>query len=316
MKLNLAQTGKPKAKRNPITATGFMKNIDLYLLLLPGLIYILIFKYIPMGGLAIAFQEFNIFDGIRGSEWVGFEHFIKLFRSEDFYIVLRNTLVISLYKLILIFPIPIFIAVVLNEVKNMAFKKTVQTIIYLPHFLSWVIISGLFASILSPTGGIVNEVIKMLGGEPIMFMADKRFFRGVLVLSSAWQGVGWTAIVYIAAIAGIDPTLYESAIIDGAGRIKQIIYITLPCISSTIVLMLILRLGHILSGDKEQVLMMYNPVVYEVGDIIETYVYRLGLGKMEYSFSTAVGLFNSLVGFILVTLGNKTSKKLVQDSIW
>lgn len=316
MRFNLARTSRQAMGVKPLSTKAFAKNIDLYFLLIPGLIYLIIFRYIPMGGLVIAFQDFNIFDGIRGSEWVGFQNFIKLFKSEDFYIVFRNTLVISLYKLIFIFPIPIFVAVVLNEIKCITFKKTVQTIVYLPHFLSWVIISGLFTSILSPTGGIVNEVVKLLGSDPIMFMADKSYFRGVLVFSSAWQGVGWTAIVYIAAIAGIDPTLYESAIIDGAGRIKQIIYITLPCISSTIVLMLILRLGNILSGDKEQVLMMYNPVVYEVGDIIETYVYRLGLGKMEYSFSTAVGLFNSLVGFILITLGNKTSKKLVQDSIW
>lgn len=292
------------------------KNLDLYLILIPGLVYILIFKYIPMGGLIIAFQDFNIFEGIRGSEWVGFQHFAKLFRSEEFYMVFRNTLLISLYKLVFIFPIPIIVALILNETRCALFKKSIQTIIYLPHFLSWVIISGLFINILSPTGGMVNEIIKCLGGEPVMFMADNRYFRSILVLSSAWRGVGWTAIVYIAAIAGIDPAMYESAVIDGAGRIKQIIYITLPSISSTIVLMLILRLGNILQGDKEQVLMMYNPIVYEVGDIIETYVYRLGLGKMEYSFSTAAGLFNSLVGLILICSGNIISKKLVQKSIW
>lgn len=315
MKTNLGNS--LSIKQNRVNKSNvFLKNFDLYLLLIPGLIFLIIFKYVPMGGLIIAFQDYNIFDGIRGSEWVGFEHFIKLFKSEDFYKVFRNTLIISVYKLVIIFPIPIFVALVLNEIRSLAFKKVVQTIVYLPHFLSWVIISGLFVNILSPTGGIVNELIKIFGGDPIMFMGSNKYFRGVLVASSAWQGVGWTAIVYIAAIAGIDPTLYESALMDGAGRIKQIIYITLPSITSTIVLMLILRLGNILTGDKEQILMMYNPVVYEVGDIIETYVYRMGLGKMEYSFSTAVGMFNSLVGFILITLGNSISKKLTNSSIW
>jgi putative aldouronate transport system permease protein len=316
LKTNTRNIIEKGCSSRPAFMKSLMKNMDLYLLLVPGFIYILIFKYIPIAGLIIAFQEYNIFDGIKGSEWVGFQHFIKIFHSEDFFIVFRNTLLISIYKLIIIFPIPIVIAILLNESRWMPFKKTVQTIIYLPHFLSWVIISGIFINILSPSGGIVNEVIKWFGGQSVMFMADNRYFRSVLVSSSAWQGVGWTTIVYIAAIAGIDPTLYESAVIDGAGRIKQIIYITLPNIASTVVLMLILRLGHILSGDKEQVLMMYNPIVYKVGDIIETFVYRIGLGKMEYSFSTAVGLFNSFVGFALICIGNIISKKLVQKSIW
>lgn len=292
------------------------KNLDLYLLMIPGLVFLLIFKYTPMYGVLIAFQEFNVFKGIGGSSWVGLSHFNKLFHSDDFYLVLRNTLLISVYKIVFLFPVPIFIAVVLNEVKKMLFKRTIQTIIYLPHFLSWVIIGGLFVNILSPSGGVVNQVIQAFGGEPISFMMDNRWFRSVLILSAGWKEVGWSAIIYIAAISGIDQEMYEAALIDGAGRIKQIIHITIPSILSTIVLMLILRLGSVLDAGLEQVLVMYNPAVYETSDIIGTFVYRTGLGKMDYSFSTAVGLFNSVVGLILVMSGNYFSKKLVQKSIW
>lgn len=292
------------------------KNLDLYLLMVPGLVFLLIFKYTPMYGVLIAFQEFNVFKGIGGSPWVGLSHFNKLFHSDDFYLVLRNTLLISVYKIVFLFPVPIFIAVVLNEVKKMLFKRTIQTIIYLPHFLSWVIIGGLFVNILSPSGGVVNQVIQAFGGEPVAFMMDNHWFRSVLVLSAGWKEVGWSAIIYIAAISGIDQEMYEAALIDGAGRIKQIIHITIPSILSTIVLMLILRLGSVLDAGLEQVLVMYNPAVYETSDIIGTFVYRTGLGKMDYSFSTAVGLFNSIVGLILVMSGNYFSKKLVQKSIW
>lgn len=291
-------------------------NADLYLLMLPGLLYLIIFKYVPMYGTVIAFQDFNIFDGIAGSKWVGIQHFQKLFQSQEFYSVFRNTLFISFYKIFFLFPFPIFVAVVLNEVKNMFFKRSIQTVIYLPHFLSWVIISGLFINILSPSGGLVNNILEAFGVKPISFMMDNHFFRGVLVFTAGWKETGWNAIVYIAAIAGIDYELYEAASMDGAGRIRQIIHITLPGIASTIVLMFILRLGMILEAGTEQILMMYNPVVYEVGDVIGTYVYRMGLGKVDYSFSTAVGLFNSVVGFIMVITGNAVSKKLINRSIW
>lgn len=291
-------------------------NLDLYLLMIPGLVFLLLFKYTPMYGVLIAFQDFNIFDGIAGSQWVGLQNFNKLFHSEEFYAVFRNTLFISFYKIVILFPIPIFIAVLLNEIKKMFFKRTIQTIIYLPHFLSWVIIAGLFVNILSPSGGLVNNIIKAFGGEPVSFLMDNRFFRGVLVFTAGWKEAGWNAIIFIAAIAGIDQELYEAAMMDGAGRIKQMVYITIPGIASTIVLMFILRLGNVLEAGTEQILMMYNPVVYKTGDVIGTYVYRVGLGKMDYSFSTAVGLFNSVVGFILIITGNTMSKKFVQKGIW
>lgn len=309
------QFGNKIKRQNAFLRTS-NKNLDMYLLLIPGLLFLALFKYTPMYGIIIAFKDFNIFKGIAASEWVGMHYFNKLFTSSEFYGVFINTLLISMYKLVFIFPAPIFIAILLNEIANLKFKKTIQTIIYLPHFLSWVIIAGLFANILSPSGGLVNNLIRALGGQPITFMMDNAWFRSVLVFSAGWKEVGWSAIVFIAAISGIPQEMYESATIDGAGRIKQIIYITIPGISSTIVLMLILKLGHVLEAGTEQILVMYNSVVYETADVIGTYVYRVGLGKMEYSFSTAVGLFNSVVGFILIITGNAVSKKISQKSIW
>ncbi|WP_150275499.1 ABC transporter permease [Paenibacillus tepidiphilus] len=286
------------------------------MLLIPGLLFLLLFKYTPLYGVLIAFQEFNIFDGIRGSEWVGLEQFRKLMESEEFAQVFTNTLLISVYKIVLLFPIPIFIALVLNEVRLMAFKRTIQTIIYLPHFLSWVIISGLFITILSTSGGLVNNIIEWFGGEPVGFFVDNRYFRSLLVFTAGWKEVGWNAIVFIAAIAGIEQEQYEAAAIDGAGRIRRMLHISLPGILPTIVLMFILRLGSVLDAGTEQILTMYNPVVYETGDVIGTFVYRIGLGKMDYSFSTAVGLFNSVVGFILIISGNYFSRKFLKRGIW
>lgn len=291
-------------------------NRDYYVLLIPGLIFLILFKYTPMYGVVIAFQDFNIFDGISGSRWVGMEQFNKLIHSEEFAKVFINTLLISVYKIVILFPLPIFIALVLNEVRVMIFKRTIQTIIYLPHFLSWVIISGLFVTILSPSGGLVNNVIQSFGGEPISFMMSNDYFRSVVVFTAGWKEAGWSAIVYIAAIAGIDQEQYEAAAIDGAGRIRRMISISLPGIMPTIILMFILRLGAVLEAGTEQILTMYNPVVYETGDVIGTFVYRIGLGKMDYSFSTAVGLFNSVVGFILIVSGNYLSKKVMNRGIW
>lgn len=214
----------------------FRGNLDLYILLVPGLLFLLLFKYAPMYGIIIAFQDFNIFDGFAGSKWVGLAQFEKLVRSEEFYQVFINTLLISLYKIVLLFPIPILIALFLNEVRKAWFKKTVQTIIFLPHFLSWVIISGLFINILSPSGGLVNNVIQAFGGTPISFFLDNSFFRSVIVFTAGWKESGWNAIIFIAAIAGIEQEQYEAAAIDGAGRIKQMLHITLPGIVPTIIL--------------------------------------------------------------------------------
>lgn len=289
---------------------------DYYLLLLPGLIFLAVFRYSPMYGIVIAFQDYNVFQGIAHSEWVGLEHFRRLIASDEFMQVLTNTLLISIYKIVILFPIPVILALLLNEVRLKWFKSTVQTMIYLPHFLSWVIIAGLFVNILSPMGGLVNDLIGMFGGKPIDFLTNNDFFRSVVVFTAGWKESGWNAIIFIAAISGIDQEQYDAAKIDGSGRLQTMFYITLPGIASTVVLMFILRIGNILEAGTEQILTLYNPVVYATGDVIGTYVYRIGLGQMDYSFSTAVGLFNSVVGFLLILLGNAASRKWLQRSIW
>lgn len=307
---------KPPVLKKRTVWDRVKRNADMYLLLLPGLALLILFKYVPMYGILIAFQDYNIFEGIGGSEWVGFANFAKMFQSAEFYQVLWNTLALNIFKIIFMFPVPIILALLLNEMRCEIYKKTVQTIIYIPHFLSWVVVGGLFVTILSPSSGIVNNIIKIFGGESIPFMTSNTWFRSVLVVSATWKEAGYNAVIYIAAISGISQEIYEAAKMDGAGRFKQMIHITLPELSSTIILMLILRLGQILISGTEQVLMMYNPVVYETGDIIGSYVYRMGIGKMEYSFTTAVGLFESLVGFVLVLSGNALSRKLLDKGMW
>ncbi|TNJ61888.1 sugar ABC transporter permease [Paenibacillus hemerocallicola] len=292
------------------------KDWDLYVALIPGIAFLLLFKYTPMYGIVIAFKDFNIFDGLAASPWVGLKHFEKLFANDSFLHVFQNTLIISLYKIVFLFPLPIIVAVLLNELKNLAFKKGVQTVIYLPHFLSWVIVSGLFIDLLSTNGGLVNKIIVALGGEPIRFFLDSEIFRSVLISSAGWKETGWSTIVYLAALTSIDPQLYEAAKIDGANRWKQMVHVTLPGLVPIILLMFILRLGNILEAGTEQILVMYNPSVYNVSDVIGTYVYRIGLGDQDYSFSTAVGLFDSVVGFILIMTGNALSRKFLQRGIW
>ncbi|WP_243644019.1 ABC transporter permease [Paenibacillus pinisoli] len=293
-----------------------VREWDLYLMLIPGILFLLLFKYTPMYGIVIAFKDFNIYDGLAASPWVGMEHFEKLFLSEDFARVFKNTLIISIYKIFFLFPLPIILAVLMNEIKNMVFKRGIQTIVYLPHFLSWVIVSGLFLQLLSTNGGLINKMIVGLGGESIAFFMNTEVFRSVLISSAGWKEVGWGMIIYLASIATIDPQLYEAAKIDGASRFRQIWHITLPGLVPIIILMFILRLGNILEAGTEQILVMYNSIVYEVADVIGTYVYRIGLGQQDYSFSTAVGLFDSVIGFILIITGNYLSRKFLKRGIW
>jgi putative aldouronate transport system permease protein len=293
-----------------------VRDWDLYLLLIPGVLIVLLFKYTPMYGILIAFKDYNIFEGLSASPWVGFKNFERLFHSNEFGQVFRNTLIISLYKIGFLFPLPIIIALMMNELRNMVFKRSIQTVIYLPHFLSWVIVSGLFIDLLSTQGGLVNKLLTSLGMEPIAFFLNHHVFRGVLIGSAGWKETGWGTIVYLAAFTSIDPGLYEAARIDGAGRWKQMLHITLPGIAPTILLMLILRLGSILEAGTEQILVMYNPTVYKVADVIGTYVYRMGLGNQDYSFSTAVGLFESVIAFILVISGNALSRRYLNRGIW
>ncbi len=284
-------------------------------MLIPGLVFLFIFKYMPMWGLQIAFEDFNIFKGIGQGEFVGLANFEKLFRSSEFLQVLRNTLIISGLKIGILFPCAILVAILLNEISCSPFKKTAQTLIYLPHFLSWVVVAGLFVSLLSPSG-LVNKTLHLFGIKPINFLTSNAWFRWMIIFTDGWKETGWDAIIFIAAIAGISQDMYESAMIDGAGRIRRIISITIPSIMPTIVLMFTLRIGKLLEAGTEQILAMYNPVVYDTVDVIGTFVYRKGLGKMDYSFSTAVDLFNSIIGFTLVLISNRVSRRLTDSSIW
>ena len=292
------------------------KEWELYLLLIPGILFLLLFKYTPMYGIIIAFKDFNIFAGFADSPWVGLKHFEKLFTSPGFAQVLRNTIIISVFKIAILFPLPIIIALMLNEMRKMIFKRTIQTIIYLPHFLSWVIVSGLFIDLLSANGGLINKWLVSLNWEPISFFLDTDVFRSVLITSAGWKETGWNTIVYLAAFSMIDPQLYEASKMDGAGRFKQMWHITLPGIVPIIVLMFILRLGSLMEAGTEQILVMYNPVVYKVSDVIGTYVYRMGLGNQDYSFTTAVGLFESVISFALIIAGNYLSRKRLNRGIW
>ncbi|GGD59493.1 ABC transporter permease [Paenibacillus nasutitermitis] len=289
---------------------------DLYILLVPGILFILLFKYTPMYGIVIAFKDFNIFTGFADSPWVGGKHFEKLFTSPDFALVFKNTVIISLLKIGILFPLPIIVALMLNEMRHLLFKRTIQTVIYLPHFLSWVIVSGLFIDLLSTNGGLVNKLLAAMNHGPISFFLDNSIFRSVLITSAGWKETGWSTIVYLAAFSNIDPMLYEASKIDGAGRMKQLWHITLPGIAPIIILMFILRLGSILEAGTEQILVMYNPVVYKVSDVIGSYVYRMGLGNQDYSFSTAVGMFEAVISFTLVITGNALSRKYLQRGIW
>ncbi len=316
----MTHAAKPKRALSPALKEfkGYIKYWDLCLMLLPVIAYFIIFKYIPMGGIVIAFKDYKLGLGISGSMWVGMENFIQAFQTRFFIRSIRNTLIISLYKLAVGFPAPILLALLLNEVRHNAYKRVVQTISYLPHFLSWVIMAGILTQLLSPNNGAVNALLKSWFGrkESISFLLDNRYFRGTAVISDIWKGVGWGSILYLATISSIDPTLYEAAICDGASRPQRVRYITLPSIMPTITIMLILNLGSILDAGFDQILNLYSSAVYETGDIIDTYVYRVGLVDWNYKLSTAIGLFKNLIGFILVVTTNAIAKRISGNGIW
>jgi len=293
----------------------------LYLMLIPGLVFLFVYKFFPLYGITMAFKDYNIFaganpiDAIAKSPWVGLQHFEKLFASSQFIKVLTNTLVINGYKVIFLFPLPIICAILLNEIRSRFYKRTLQTAIYIPYFFSWVIVFGIFYSLLG-SYGIVNTWIASAGLDRIRFFTDTGVFRGLLVFTEGWKEIGYNTVIYLAAITAIDVGLYEAARIDGAGKWKSIWHVTLPSLAPTIVLMLILKVGYILDTGFEQVLVFYNAAVYDVADIIQTYVYRLGMGQMNFSQSTALGLFNSVVAFVLIVGANTVSRKLLKRSIW
>ncbi|CAM3523775.1 ABC transporter permease subunit [Paenibacillus lupini] len=292
------------------------RNKYIYLMLLPVVVYYVVFMYLPMYGLQIAFKDFSPAKGIWGSAWTGFDHFKSFYESYYFWRLIRNTLLISLYELIFGFPAPIVLALLLNEIRTRFFRNMVQSITYLPHFISVVVVSGMMIDFLS-SDGIINQLTGMFGISPVSYLIMPDWFRSIYVASGIWQGVGWGSIIYLAAIAGIDPSLYEAAKSDGAGRFKQIWHITVPGIMPTIMIMLILRFGTLMAGGSmEKILLLYNSTTYETADVISTFVYRRGLLQMDYGFSAAIGLFNNILNFLLLISANKISRKINNTSLW
>ncbi|ASA20383.1 protein lplB [Paenibacillus donghaensis] len=294
------------------------KQWDLQLMVVPALLFILVFSYIPMYGVLMAFQDYNLFKGFAGSSWVGLKHFEMFFNAPEFWTIMRNTVVISLLKLLIGFPAPIILALMLNEIKGRAFKRTVQTISYLPHFLSWVIVSGFVMSMLSTENGSVNMLLEKLNliEDPVNFLSLPQYFWSILVTTGVWKEIGFSSIVYLAAIAGVDPHMHEAASMDGASRLRQMFSITLPSILPVIIVFLILAIGNLLSAGFEDILLLgSNPVLRDVGDVIDTYVYRIGIQNNRYSYATAAGLFKSLIGVFLLVGANYAARKS-GNSLW
>ncbi|WP_397327663.1 ABC transporter permease [Paenibacillus arenilitoris] len=291
-------------------------NWELYLFVAPCILYFIIFHYVPMYGVQIAFKNFLPAKGIAGSAWVGFDHFERFFNSYYFWDLLWNTFSLSLYELAVGFPLPIILALAFNEIKNGFFKKSVQTVTYAPHFISIVVMAGMIITFLSPSSGILIRMIEWIGIEPAAFLEDPRWFKTVYVISGVWQSAGWGTIIYLAALSGVDPQLHEAAIVDGASRIKRVIHINIPTIIPTIAILLILNVGNILGVGYEKILLLQNSLNIESSDVISTFVYRSGLLNNQLSFSTAVGLFNSAVNAILLITVNRIAKKTSDNSLW
>lgn len=292
-----------------------LNNWQLYVMVLPALIYIILFAYKPMYGVQIAFRNFTFKGGITGSDWVGFAQFERLFASHWFPIIIKNTLTISFLNLIINFPLPIIFALMANELRNEKVKRTIQTVSYAPHFISTVVMCGMAILFLSPTSGIINKFITVLGGETIAFMSEPHLFKWVYVFTGMWQSTGWSAIIYFSALAGLDKSLLEAAEIDGASRLQRIWYINVPTIMPTIVIQIILQCGRVMDLGQEKTLALQNNVNLNASEIINTYVYKVGLEQYAYSFSTAAGLFNSLCNCILLISVNQISKRLTQQSL-
>lgn len=309
---------QPKPKKNIFMR--IWKQMDIQLMVWPGILIIFVFAYLPMYGILIAFMDYNIFTGgnIWANPWVGFKHFQIFFDSPEFYNVMRNTIVISLLKFIIGFPAPIILALMLNEIRHMIFKRIVQTITYLPHFMSWVIVAGLVMSMLSTENGSVNMLLKSISliDEPVNFLSMTEYFWSILVSANVWKEIGFGSIVYLAAISGVDPHLYEAADIDGATKFKQIYLITIPTIMPVIIIFMILQIGSLLSAGFEDILLLAtNPVLRPVSDVIDTYVYRVGLSNFRYSYAAAVGLFKAVISIGLLTMANYLARRS-GNSLW
>ena len=294
-----------------------LKYKYLYIMLIPGIVWYIMFTIKPLYYLQIAFKDFNIYKGVAESPWVGFDHFIEFFNLPYFSRLIKNTILINLYELLFGFTAQIILALMLNEVRSLKFKKAVQTVTYLPHFISVVIIAGIVTTMLSPNTGVINLLIQKLGGESTYFLTKPEYFRTIYTTMNMWCSTGFETVVYMAALSSIDPQLYEACAIDGGGKIRQIFHITLPGILPTIAIMLIMRIGNILKVGYESIILLYQPATYETADVISTFVYRLGFeGTPRYDLSAAVDIFNSVIGVILVVVANKVSKRLTDSSLW
>ncbi|WP_244935475.1 ABC transporter permease [Paenibacillus glycanilyticus] len=306
-----------KRKTGELSFFQFVKkNNALYIMLIPVFIYFITFKYVPLLGSVIAFKDYNIFDGFLKSKWVGFQWFKLMYTNPEYARLIKNTLLISLYQIVFSFPAPIILACLLNEVRNMGFKRWVQTVLYLPHFLSWTLVYGLAYMMLSVQSGLVNGMIEGLGGHAFDFLQSPSAFRSVVVSAGIWKEMGWSTIIFLAALSGINPSLYEAAKIDGAGRWKQFQNVTFPGILPAITILLLLKIGNVMDVGFEQVYIFLSPITYEVGEILDTYAYRLGIMNGQFSMTTAIGLFKSVIGFVLLVGANKISKSTTGESLY
>jgi len=305
---------EPKKNKENSLIHNIKKHWMLYVMILPAVVYYIVFKYIPLLGSVIAFKDYQILNGFLDSPWVGFENFKKLFSYSDFYVVLKNTLIIAFYQQIFQFPAPIILALLFNEVRHLRIKKTVQSFFYFPHFLSWVVVGGIIFELLS-SQGIINSIRGIFGHEPILFMQESGYFRTIVIFSGIWKEIGWGTIIYLAAITAINPSLYEASLIDGANRWQQTLYITLPSLFPTILVLFLLGIGNFLELGFDQIYNLLTPMTYSVGDIIETYVYRAGVLQGQFSLTTAIGIFQSVVGFILLWIFNRIARK-AEMGLW
>ncbi|WNQ12291.1 ABC transporter permease subunit [Paenibacillus aurantius] len=314
---SLAADSPVKARRaGSRKAMAIVRNWELYLFIAPAFLYFLIFCYFPMYGIQIAFKNFNPSEGFAGSPWVGFDHFTRFFHSYYFWDLIWNTLSISLYELAVGFPVPIILALAFNEVRTGFFKKMVQTVTYAPHFISVVVMAGMIITFLSPTTGIITHMLEWIGLNPPDFLTDPRWFKTMYVLSGVWQGAGWGTIIYLAALSGVDPGLHEAAIIDGASRFQRMRHINIPAIVPTMTILLILNMGSLLGVGFEKILLLQNPLNMEASNVISTFVYQSGLVDAQYSFSTAVGLFNSVINATLLVVVNQIVRRTSENSLW
>lgn len=303
----------PKLKKSKITR----RTMKLYVMVLPVTVLMFLFHYLPIYGIVIAFQDYSPFAGVFKSTWVGLKHFTYFLTDDSFWRVFKNTVILSCYDIIFGFPAPLVFALLVNEVMRLRFKKVIQTISYLPHFLSWVVVAGVFSQILSPNGGVVNIILhNVFDIDPVYFLSKSEWFRATVVLIEIWKGVGWGAILYFSIMAGIDPTQYEAVIIDGGGKIKQALHVTLPALIPVIMINLVFRLSSIFSVGFERIFLLQTPLVYDVSDVISTYIYRMGLSGGQFSATAAIGLAQSLLGFILLTVANKVSKLITGYGIY